>query len=209
MICCSKNLKESGSFFILLAVLILSVFIAIYGLFAGKRYFIKSDAKEIVQWCRKWESAQLNYYFRLDKLAGDINRNGIIADEENPVSPLRELIKVDVIDKSKIKHEAGDSIFHIKIGHDIIEGRKKNVFVICPSSDCLRTLDYKEVEMMEIIDNIIDGEALAADGDLRGIAGVTLKSDGEAVVDVREGISLSNWNDPTYVGAAYYFEDYR
>jgi hypothetical protein len=182
--------------------------LVVVGIFAGKNFIINSRATDIVKWCRTWESAQLTYYFKRDKLAGDTNGNGIIADEGEPVSPMRELVRSKVINESKMKVGAGDSIFHIKIGYDTTKGIKRNVFVICPSSACERPIEGEEVILMEMIDDVIDGEMVVSEGDIRGVVGVSLVAEGEGVTDVREAIESTSWNESAYVGAVYYFEDY-
>ncbi|MDO8281804.1 MAG: hypothetical protein Q7U10_04155 [Thermodesulfovibrionia bacterium] len=204
---CSRNRKESGFSIIFLVISITVVCLAIFAFCAGGKFLADMHAKNVVQWCRKWESAELAYYFKRDKLAGDKNGNGIIADEGNPDSPVMELIGSKVISESMKKIEEGDSTFYITIGFNTIKNRKKNVFVICPSAKCDRTLNKDEAAMMEKIDKIMDGDAIASEGNLKGAAGVTLVSEGAAVTDVREEMTSADWKGESFVGAVYYFED--
>ncbi|MBI4843802.1 MAG: hypothetical protein HY809_05685 [Nitrospirae bacterium] len=203
------DLNESGFLIVLTILLILTVSLAAFGFFYFSDFLIKSRAGDLVQWCRKWESAELNYYFRLDRLAGDANGNGIIADENEPVSPIKDLIRSEVIAESQKKIDIGDSVFNIKIGHDTVKGKDRNVFIICPSSECEKPLTNEEALIMQTADKLVDGSADALAGNFNGVAGVTLKCDGEAVLDVREGDNSADWNNSIYVGAAYYFDDYR
>lgn len=207
--CDSRNRKESGYSIILIVISIAVICIATIAFCYGGKFMDDMHAKNVVQWCRKWESAELTYYFKRDKLAGDTNGNGIIADENSPESPVMELIGSKVISESNKKIEEGDVIFYIKIGYDTIKNRKKNVFVICPSATCDRTLNKEEIAMMEKIDDIMDGAAVSAEGNLKGAAGVTLVSEGDAVTDVREEMTSADWNGSSYVGAVYYFDDSR
>ncbi len=205
----SKGLNESGLSVVLIILLIVALCFGVTTLIFGKDFFLNSRAKDVVYWCRQWESAQLTYYFKRDKLAGDADGNGVIADEKKPISPIRELVKSKVITESKMKLDVGDSVFHMKVGYDTNKGVKRNVFIICPSSDCERPIEGEEILVMERIDKIMDGEALAFEGDIRGVVGASLVAEGEGVTDVREAISPSTWNDKAYVGAVYYFEDYQ
>lgn len=207
MICDSRNRKESGVSIIFIVISITAVCLAIFAFFAGGKLIADMHAKNVVQWCRKWESAELTYYFKRDKLAGDKNGNGIIADESSPGSPVMELIGSKVISESMKKIEEGGSIFYLNIGFDTVKNRKKNVFVICPSAKCERPLKMDEAAMIEKVDNIMDGAAIAAEGNLRGVTGVTLANEGDAVIDVSEEMASADWKGSSYVGAVYYFED--
>ncbi|MBI4826430.1 MAG: hypothetical protein HY807_08420 [Nitrospirae bacterium] len=207
MICDSRNRKKSGVSIIFIVISITAVCLAIFAFFAGGKLMADMHAKNVVQWCRKWESAELTYYFKRDKLAGDKNGNGIIADEGGPGSPVMELVGSKVISESMKKIEEGDSIFYINIGFNTVKNRKRNVFVICPSAKCDRTLNKDEAAMMVKIDKLMDGEAIASEGNLKGATGVTLVSEGDTVTDVREAAASADWNGSSLIGAVYYFED--
>lgn len=205
----TRHRNRSGYSIISLLLSIAALGIAIFIFCTASGFMADMHAKNVVQWCRKWESAQLTYYFKRDKLAGDKNGNGIIADESYPESPVMELIGSKVISESSRKIEQGDSTFYMKIGFDTIKNMKKNVFVICPSPTCMRTLTKAETAMMERIDKIMDGNAVASNGNFRGVTGVTLNCEGDAVTDVSEDMVLAAWENSSYVGAVYYFDDSR
>lgn len=198
--------RKAGVTIIELAIVMIVIGVLLGIVFKAQDLMNNARAKKVVRWCRQWETAQWSYYYRYERLAGDTDGNGVIADEAPPTSPLQELIDAGIIEGAQKSINMGGYTFYIKMGHDTVGGEERNAIVICPSVICGRSIMENEIVFMEVVDNILDDGVDAGVGDVRGIISITLAAGNEAVTHVTEESSSSSDWSTSYKGLVYYFE---
>lgn len=169
--------------------------------------------KKFMSKVKVWEISQWTFYDRKGRFAGDQDKDGLIGNGNN------DKVKDDVtsIDFSNPPYEGdsgseantittGSYKFYVFFGND----SKKNIMVICASSDCATAFTADQLNYIESLDASIDG---TSDGTKGNFVGSNTAPDSLStttwVAKFSSAPTASAWTADTTKAAVYYFDRKR
>lgn len=201
-----RSFGERGFTLVELAIVLVIIGIIIGAVLKGQDLIASARAKKFVNWEKQWETAQWTYMDRKGRFAGDTDKNGAIADEGTPTSPITEITNANFVNPPSETISMGATTFYMKMGYDTVSGLKKNAIIICPADACGTALASDELVYLEAIDTAIDGSADKGAGNVRSFqAAPTMACTNDCFTAVTEQTTTGNWSTGDR-GLVYYFD---
>ncbi len=203
-----KSLRNNKGFTLVeLAIVLVIIGIIIGAVLKGQELINNARHKKFINDAgRKFEVAAWTFFDRNGRFPGDSNKNGVIGDDNGDVY-------ADLVTNSKILSDSDNPVtmgsyrFLVGLGND--GGTKRNVLVICPTSDgsnCNNTsITDDELEFFKAFDTAIDGTTDAVSGVVRGATGTTTFNSSKWIMTLTGIVNTSNWTSST-TALVYYFD---
>lgn len=164
--------QNKGFTLVELAIVLVIIGIILGAVIKGQDLIDNARAKKFASEIKAWEIAVWNFFDRKGRLPGDNNKDGKIGDG-NPFTDVDALQFQSPPNKS---FSIGGNAFYVYLG----SSGTTNYLIVCKNSTCNVTYspddptDRSALTYFESFDAYTDGEADASQGNVRGLASVTI-----------------------------------
>ena len=149
-----------------LAIVLVIIGLILGAVLKGKDVITNARAKRFVSWVRQWEVYQWTFYDRKGRFLGDGDISGIIGDNNATDDAKSDFDKAYFLQKPASNSIIlGKDVLYIYYGY-VGKNKKKNVIVVCASSDCSLEFSKDLVPILESFDTVVDGVANGTEGNV-------------------------------------------